>query len=78
MLYGRSSALVGNNTSPHFQLATEGVVMSSAASILYNYQGCLEPGNAACDFFNSNSTYYASVDNGLDIAIKALVYNVKV
>ncbi|KAJ9529821.1 hypothetical protein QJQ45_022220 [Haematococcus lacustris] len=53
MLYGRESPLVAGDNTPHFQLATQGVMFSQGADILYNLK---------------------YVDNGLDQAMKQLLY----
>ncbi|GFH11729.1 PAS domain-containing protein [Haematococcus lacustris] len=41
MLYGRESPLVAGDNTPHFQLATQGVMFSQGADILYNLKGCI-------------------------------------
>ncbi|KAL6754992.1 hypothetical protein V8C86DRAFT_271633 [Haematococcus lacustris] len=72
MLYGRESPLVAGDNTPHFQLATQGVMFSQGADILYNLKGCIALNPNDC--LSDSDAFFSYVDNGLDQAMKQLLY----
>jgi hypothetical protein len=55
MLYGREAPLVAADPSPHFQLATEGMMFSTGSDVLYTMRGwvCRRPLQCASAVYKS-------------------------
>ena len=58
MLFGREASSVKNDTSPHFQLAKEGVMFAKGADILYNDKDCMTEASLQADCQQPNMTFY--------------------
>jgi hypothetical protein len=56
MLYGRSAPLVNNDQSPHFQLASDGMMFGTGSDVLYTLTGCMAESSADCQ--PKSSPYY--------------------
>jgi hypothetical protein len=48
MLYGNQAAEVADDPSPHFQLATTGVVFTVGSDVLYTMEGCMSESPSDC------------------------------
>ncbi|KAL6757714.1 hypothetical protein V8C86DRAFT_1619603 [Haematococcus lacustris] len=75
LLYGREAPLVAGDPSPHFQLATQGVMFAEGADILYTARGCMAQLPADCQ--PATSPYFLASTNGLDQTLKGLFYAVE-
>ncbi|KAL6757143.1 hypothetical protein V8C86DRAFT_1716601 [Haematococcus lacustris] len=75
LLYGKDAPLVINDTSDHFQLATQGMMFSQGSKTLYGMTGCMAEDLNDCQ--PPTSPYYAFVNHGLDQAMKQFFYSVE-
>ncbi|KAL6755690.1 hypothetical protein V8C86DRAFT_191028 [Haematococcus lacustris] len=75
LLYGKDAPLVINDTSDHFQLATQGMMFSQGSKTLYGMTGCMAEDLDDCQ--PPTSPYYAFVNHGLDQAMKQFFYSVE-
>ncbi|KAJ9529670.1 hypothetical protein QJQ45_014402 [Haematococcus lacustris] len=73
--YGREAPLVAGDPSPHFQLATQGVMFAKGADVLYTMTGCMALDPADCQ--PATSPYFLASTNGLDQTLKGLFYAVE-
>jgi hypothetical protein len=56
MLYGRDAPLVNGDQTPHFQLASDGMMFGTGSDVLYTLTGCMAESLTDCQ--TQSSSYY--------------------